>query len=318
MSDFLIHVLSVACLLGILALALNLQMGFSGLVNFGLVALFGCGTYGAALAHLWGWPPAAGLVLGLVLAALMGLFFARLGDRMSEDYWGIATLSIAEIMRLVLTNEQWLAGGAQGVSGLPLTFSALPPDIANLARLGLYAALLAAALWFCQRLARSGFGLSLKLMREEPQLARALGYDLPRIRRIVMVISSLMAAVAGFFYAHYLSFVGPERLMAPETFLIWSMMIIGGIANNWGVVLGAFLMQGVLAYVPFVKDWFDMPSHVVGALRLFIVGGGILAFLVWRPRGLLPERIGPRAGAGRGGMDADGAAGAAGKEASHG
>lgn len=292
MSDFLIHVSAVACLYGILALALNLQMGLSGLVNFGLIALFGCGTYGAAFAHLWGWPPLAGLALGLVFAALLGLFFARLGDRMSEDYWGIATLSLAEIMRLVFTNEQGLAGGAQGVSGLPVTFAALPADSAALARLALYAALLVVAFVICQRIARSGFGLSLKLMREEPQLARALGYDLARSRRIVMVVSSLMAAVAGFLYAHYLTFVGPEQLMSHETFLIWSMVIIGGIANNWGVVAGAILMQFALAYVPFVKDWFDVPSDFVAATRLIIVGGGILAFLIWRPKGIFPERIG--------------------------
>jgi len=290
-SDFLVHVTSVACLYGILALALNLQMGFTGLVNFGLIALFGCGIYGAAFAHLWGWPPAAGLVLGLVFAVLMGLFFARLGTRMSDDYWGIATLSIAEIMRLVFTNEQALAGGAQGVSGLPVTFAGLGGQ-AGLARLVLYAVLLLAALWLCQRIARGGFGLSMKLMREEPQLARALGYDLDRIRRIVMVVSSLMAAIAGFFYAHYLTFVGPEQLLSAETFLIWSMVIIGGVANNWGVVAGAFLMQFALAYVPFIKDWFDLPSDFVAATRLVIVGGGILAFLIWRPKGLFPEKIG--------------------------
>ncbi|SDI20428.1 branched-chain amino acid ABC transporter permease [Alloyangia pacifica] len=292
MSEFLIHVAAVSCLYGILALALNLQMGFSGLVNFGLIALFGCGTYGAAFAHLWGWPPLAGLALGLIFAALMGLFFARLGARMSEDYWGIATLSLAEIMRLVFTNEQALAGGAQGVSGLPVSFAGLAGQGAGLSRLALYAALLAAAFVLCQRITRSGFGMALKMMREEPQLARALGYDLGRMRAIVMVISSLMAAVAGFLYAHYLSFVGPEQLMSHETFLIWSMVIIGGIANNWGVVAGAFLMQFALAYVPFVKDWLDMPSDFVAATRLVIVGGGILAFLIWRPKGLFPERIG--------------------------
>ncbi|WP_353475280.1 branched-chain amino acid ABC transporter permease [Salipiger sp. H15] len=292
MSDFLIHVAAVSCLYGILALALNLQMGFSGLVNFGLIALFGCGSYGAAFAHLWGWPPLAGLALGLVLAALLGLFFARLGARMSEDYWGIATLSLAEIMRLVFTNEQALAGGAQGVSGLPVTFSTLAGQGAGLSRLALYAALLVAAFILCQRITRSGFGMALKMMREEPQLARALGYDLGRMRAIVMVISSLMAAVAGFLYAHYLSFVGPEQLMSHETFLIWSMVIIGGIANNWGVVAGAFLMQFALAYVPFVKDWLDLPTDFVAATRLVIVGGGILAFLIWRPKGLFPERIG--------------------------
>ncbi|UWR31925.1 branched-chain amino acid ABC transporter permease (plasmid) [Sulfitobacter sp. W002] len=293
MFDFLIHVASGACLYGILALALNLQTGFTGLVNFGLIALFGCSTYGAALGYALGWGPIAGLSMGIIFAVLVGLFFARIGRNMTEDYWGIATLSLAEIMRLVLTNQQGITGGAQGVSGLPVTFAGLRP-YDEVARLVLYAALLIFCLLLSQRILRSGFGLSMKLMREEPQLARAPGYDLANIRRIVMIISGIMCAVVGFLYAHYLTFVGPEQLFAPETFLIWSMVIIGGITNNWGVVAGAILMQFALAYVPFIKDWLDMPTDFVAATRSIIVGGGILAFLIWRPKGLFPERIGGR------------------------
>lgn len=291
MFDFFIHVASIACLYGVLALSLNLQAGFTGLVNFGLIALFGCGTYGAALASGMGWHPLLGLPAGIAMAALLGLFYARLGRKLSSDYWGIATLSIAEIIRISITNEQALTGGAQGISGLPLLFADLKP-YDGVARLALYAAVLALVWLFCQRLVRSAFGLSMKLMREEPQLARSLGYDLDRIRRVVMLVSAAIAAFAGFLYAHYLTFVGPDQLVSPETFLIWSMVIIGGIANNRGVIAGAFLMQFAMAYVPFVKDALDLPTDFVAAARLIIVGGGLLAFLLWRPKGLFPEKVG--------------------------
>ncbi|GGH53420.1 branched-chain amino acid ABC transporter permease [Frigidibacter albus] len=293
MSDFLIHVISVSCIYGILALSLNLQAGFTGLMNFGLIAMFGCGVYGAGLVHRFGLPVALGPALALILAVLMGLFLARLGRRLSTDYWGIATLSIAEIARIFATNLEPLTGGAQGISGLPLLFSGLRPwDGA--ARLALFAVILGVAWLICERLVRSNFGLGMKLIREEPQLARALGYDIDRIRSTVMVIASVIAAVAGVLYAHYLSFVGPELLLAPETFLIWAMVIIGGIANNRGVIAGAFAMQFMMAYVPFVKDYFALPSDFVAAARLMLSGGVILGFLLLRPQGIFPERVGGR------------------------
>ncbi|MDH7804568.1 MULTISPECIES: branched-chain amino acid ABC transporter permease [unclassified Rhizobium] len=291
MFDFLIHVAAIACIYSILALSLNLQAGFAGMMNFGLIAMFGCGMYAAALVHRFGWSALATLPLAAVAATLLGLFFARLGRKLSSDYWGIATLSIAEIMRIFSNNLETVTGGAQGVSGLPLLFASLRPWD-GVARLALFSTLLLAALWLCDRITRSAFGLSLKLMREEPQLALSLGYDIDKIRARMMVISSAIAALAGVLYAYYLTFVGPEQLVAPETFLIWSMIMLGGIANNRGVIAGAFLMQFAMAFIPFVKDYLALPSDFVAAARLFVTGGGILLFLLLRPQGIFPERIG--------------------------
>lgn len=291
MSDFLIHVASISCLYAILALSLNMQVGFAGLMNFGLVAMFGCGVYGAGLVHRFDLPILLNIPLSLVLAVVLGWFFARLGRNLSSDYWGIATLSIAEIVRIGATNLESLTGGAQGISGLPTLFSGLQPWDGP-ARLGLYLFLLGVTYLLCERIVRSNFGLGLKLMREEPQFARALGYDVDRLRLIVSVLSSVIAAMAGVLYAHYLSFVGPELLLAPETFLIWSMVIIGGLANNRGVIAGAFAMQFLMAFIPFVKDIFGLPSDFVAAARLLLTGGVILAFLLFRPKGLFAEKIG--------------------------
>lgn len=293
MSDFLIHVATIACLYSILALSLNLQVGFTGLMNFGLIAMFGCGIYGAGLAHRFGLPMVAGLPIALIMAALVGAFFSRLGRRLSADYWGIATLSIAEIFRIFANNLESVTGGAQGISGLPLLFAGLRPWD-GITRLAVFALILFAVWWLCNRITRSPFGLSMKLMREEPQLARSLGYDIDRIRMRVMIISSLIAALAGVLYAHYLTFVGPEQLVAPETFLIWSMVIVGGMANHRGVIAGAFAMQFMMAYIPFVKDYFNLPSDFVAAARLILTGGVILVFLLLRPQGIFPEKIGDR------------------------
>ncbi|AEQ50166.1 branched-chain amino acid ABC transporter permease [Pelagibacterium halotolerans] len=292
MFDFWIHILIIACIYGMLALSLNLQIGFGGLLNFGQIALFGCGMYGAALAFSLQWVPLAGLGIAVAVAGVLALFLARLGRNLGADYWAIATLSIAEIMRIIVTNEVQWTGGAQGVSGLSPLFGDLARPMGQYARLALMAGLVLAILAFCQILTKSRLGLALKVMREEPNLASSLGYDLNALRRTVMVTGGVIAAIAGFFYAHYFSFVGPDQLVSAETFFIWGMVIIGGLANNYGVIAGAFLLQIIMANVPFFKDAFDLPTDFVSAARPFLIGAGILVFLIWRPNGIFAERVG--------------------------
>lgn len=298
MFEFLLHVAIMACLYGMLALSLNLQVGFAGLVNFGQIILFGAGTYGAALAFANGFGPVAGLVLGIAFSTVIAVAFSALGRNLGSDYWGIATLAVAEVLRILLTNEVWLTGGAQGIAGIPLIFGDLPRPTGPLLTLGLCVAILAAAWWFCRRLTESRFGLALKLIREEPLLALSLGYDLNAARTATLIVAGAMAALSGFVFAHYVTFVGPDQLVAAETFLVWAMVIIGGSGNHLGAIVGAILMQFLFAFVPFIKDALGAPAEYVAAMRLTLVGGGLLVFLMWRTQGLVPERIGGAASAG--------------------
>lgn len=292
MFEFLIHVAIMACLYGLLSLSLNLQVGFAGLVNFGQVILFGCGTYGAAIAFSHQLGPVAGIALGIVFAVVVAAAFARLGRNLGADYWGIATLAVAEVLRILANNEAWLTGGAQGVGGMPLLFGDMPRPMGPLMTLGLCVILLLAAWWLCQRLTTSRYGLALKLMREEPQLAASLGYNLAALKTQTLMVAAVLAAASGFVFAHYITFVGPDQLVSSETFLIWAMVIIGGSGNHVGAIVGAIVMQFLFAFVPFVKDALGLPSEYVAAMRLTLVGGGLLAFLMWRTQGLIPERIG--------------------------
>ena len=294
MFEFLIHVAIMACLYGLLALSLNLQVGFGGLVNFGQVILFGCGTYGASIAFSNQLGPVAGIALGVIFALVVAVAFARLGRNLGADYWGIATLAVAEVLRILANNEAWLTGGAQGVGGIPLIFGDVPRPLGPLMTLGLCIVLLFVAWWLCNRLTTSRYGLALKLMREEPQLAASLGYDLSALKTQTLMVAAVMAAASGFVFAHYITFVGPDQLVSSETFLIWAMVIIGGSGNHLGAIVGAILMQFLFAFVPFVKDALGLPSEYVAAMRLTLVGGGLLAFLMWRTQGLIPERVGEK------------------------
>lgn len=296
MLEFSIHVATMVALYGLLALSLNLQVGYSGLVNFGQIALFGCGTYGLGIAIANGSGAVLGFAFGIVLAVLLALLFARLGRRLGADYWGIATLSVAEIVRTFAVNEVWLTGGAQGLSNIPMLFGGFAPPSDKWALLAFCWAILGATWLLFAHLTSGRFGRALKLMRDEPNLAASLGYSVDGLRRQALIVAAIPAATAGFLFASYFTFVGPDQLVASETFLIWAMVIIGGLGNHRGALVGAGAVIILFACVPFLKDWLGLSSEALGAVRLMMLGGGLLAFLLWRPEGILPERAGSTSG----------------------
>lgn len=291
MFDFAIHVASVAAIYALVALALNLQAGYAGLLNLGHIAFVGIGAYAVGMAHHAGLPAALGVLLGCVAAGALGLLMARLGRNLGADYWGIATLALAEIVRTVALNEDWLTGGAQGLSGIPGLFGDLPRPWDRLAFLALASGAVLVAGLLLRRLAAGRFGRALRLMREEPALATSLGYDLVRLKSSATMASAVLASLGGALLGFYMSYVGPDLMLASETFLIWTMVMIGGLGNAAGVVVGAVLVQVVYAAVPFAKDYLGIGSDVAGAVRLGLIGLLLLACLLWRTQGLVPERL---------------------------
>lgn len=291
MFDFLISSLTFGAIFALMALGLNLQAGLAGLLNFGHIAFAGIGAYGTGIAVHAGWHPALGAAAGVAVAMALGWGIARLGRQLAADYWGIATLAIAEIIRTIATNELWLTNGAQGISGIPALFDGMPGKTGALAFLALVLALAAAAAVLLRRLAYGRFGRALRVMREEPKLAACMGYDLMSLKSRAVMAGAAVTAVAGSLYAHYMSFVGPDYLVASETFLLWTMLMIGGIGNFSGVVLGVVLVQTAYTLVPFAKDTFGFGSDIAGALRLGLIGFILLGCLLWRSEGLLPEKM---------------------------
>lgn len=291
MFDFLLHACTVAAIFALIAVSLNIQAGYAGLLNLGHIAFVGVGAYAVGIAHQLQWPPAAGWLAGIAVAAALGWLVSRLGRNLGADYWGIATLAVAEIVRTVALNEDWLTGGAQGISGIAPLWSALPSASARLAFLATVLVALAIAGALSSRLGAGRFGRALRLLREEPALATSMGYDLVGLKSRATVASAMLAAVAGAFLGHFISYVGPDFMMASETFLVWTMVMIGGLGNVAGVVVGAFLVQAIYTAVPFARDWLGIGSDIAGAVRLGLIGCLLLACLLWRKDGLLPERV---------------------------
>jgi branched-chain amino acid transport system permease protein len=289
--DFLVSSLTIAGIYGLMALGLNLQAGYSGLLNFGHIAFAGLGAYATGIVIQAGGSAWLGAATGVALAMALGWGIARLGRQLGSDYWGIATLAIAEILRTIATNEGWLTGGAQGISAIPSLFDGLPRPWNAVAFLVFVAVVLLVAALATRRVGNGRFGRALRLMREEPQLAACMGYSLRSLKSRAIMGGAALTALAGSLYAHYMSFAGPDYMVASETFMIWTMVMIGGLGNTAGVIVGVLLVQTAYSLVPFAKDYIGFGSDIAGALRLGLIGLILLGCLLWRSEGLVSEKL---------------------------
>lgn len=291
MFDFILHTLIIAALYGVAAISLNLQAGVTGLMNFGQIAFFGIGGYAAAMSARAGLPPVAGVVVGMAVGAVAGALIGRLGRNLDSEYWAIATLGIAEIFRIVLINESWATGGAGGIGGGMRLFASFEGRAGLLAMLATAIVALGASLLVARQLTERQFGRMLRLLREEPDLSVSFGHDVVASKVRAMAIGAAIAALGGALSTYYIAYISPGDLVSFGTFLIWTMVIIGGIGNHWGALLGAFLVQGIFVGSLFLKDAIGIPSELAGALKMLIVGVLLLIFLFTRPEGAIPERL---------------------------
>ncbi len=143
----------------------------------------------------------------------------------------------------------------------------------------------ALTLWITSRIVRSPFGRVLKAIREDEVFAQAAGKNVAANKVLVFVIGAGMAATAGVMYAHYISFIDPTSFTVMESIFIISIVIIGGAGSLWGPVVGAV----VLVVLPELLRFIGLPSSVAANLRQIIYGGLLVAFMMWRPKGLLGE-----------------------------
>jgi ABC-type branched-subunit amino acid transport system permease subunit len=274
---------------GLLAISLNLEAGYTRLMNFGKVAFFAVGAYVSALLTVSGLPFVVGLGAAVAFAGLFGLLIAIPTLKLREDYLAITTIAAAEIVRLILLNEK-APLGPTGVRGIPKPLFWSGGLGYPLFYLVLVWAVVLVCFLIAQRVVRSPFGRVLKAIREDEVATEALGKDVFRFKTKSLVLGSCMAGAAGSLFAHYIAYISTDMFMPLLTFSVWTMMIIGGTANNYGVLLGAFLIQLFERSTRFLKDFIDIPAGSQVNLRWIVIGLLIILFLLYRPGGVLEER----------------------------
>ncbi len=298
---YLISLLTMGGIYAILALGLNVQFGFAGLFNIGIAGFFGIGAYMTAflttspsVRHLGGYemPYFVGFAAAMIVSGIIAYGVGKVCLRLRSDYLAIATIGIAEIVRLILKNETWATNGPRGVSQIPKPFETLPEPWNQIAFLGLVLATVAVVYVLVEVARRSPWGRVMTAIRENETSAKAAGKNVETFRMEGFVIGCMIMALAGALMAHNLKFVDPnttDPLLA--TFIVWVMLIVGGSANNKGAILGAFLMWTVWSATEILTS--RLPDELAirtAYVRIFLIGLMLQIFLQKFPQGILPEK----------------------------
>jgi len=292
MDAYLVAVGVIAMIYMLLAIGLNLQYGYTGLVNFGHVAFFAIGAYTSALLSLNGWPFIATFAVAMLLAGLAAYPIGLLSLRLSDDYLAVVTLGFSETVRLVIQQEAWLTRGVQGLPGIPRLFQFLGVgQYAEIATLAALIACNAAAIVLLTHLVRSPYGRLIQAVRDDETAVEALGKDPARLKVQVFMLGAGLAGLAGAFYAHTITYLSPEQFLPLVTFYVWIAVIIGGPGRTSGAVIGSLILLVFLEGSRFARDLVPGVSEVqMASVRLALVGLALILFTIYRPQGIMGRR----------------------------
>jgi branched-chain amino acid transport system permease protein len=301
--SYLVFFACIVLVLGILALGLNLQWGFTGLFNAGIAGFYAIGAYTHAIltaapnpAYLgnFGLPWLVGLLAAMAATALAAWLIGLLTIRLRGDYLAITTFGIAVSIQLVTLNWERLTGGSQGLTRIPKPLGDVfeSPLAFNLWYLGLLAALTWLLYIALERILRSPWGRVLRAIREDEVAAVALGKSAQRFRLEAFVLGAMLMGLAGALYVSFIGFVSPFDFLPILTFQVWAMLIVGGSGNNRGALLGALIVWGIWAASGAVVTRLVPPSHAAqgAAIQVILIGLVLVLVLLFRPRGVIGER----------------------------
>jgi branched-chain amino acid transport system permease protein len=308
-GDFWAFVGVVAGIYTILALGLQLEFGFTGLLNFGQVAFMAIGAYTMAILVVKeGWSIWIAAPLAVGAAALAGVLLGLPSVRLRADYFAIVTIAFSEIVRYVATNEESLTGGSQGTIALGEVGEAaqyngqwerfqgwvqdglhVSNDVAMLVIVWVVAVVLLVLVWLA---VRTPWGRVLRAIREDEDAAASLGKNAFAYKLQSLALGSALGGIAGLFYAWQFSYFSPDDFQPLLTFFAWMIVILGGLGRVWAVPVGALVFGFLFAGTRFLD--FAPLSYLDSAerayVRLIVIGLAIIALVVLRPQGLLGRR----------------------------
>ena len=309
-----VRIANFALLYVLLALGLNIVVGFAGLLDLGYIAFYAVGAYAYALLasphfglHLPFWVI---LPIGAGVAALFGVMLGAPTLKLRGDYLAIVTLGFGEIVRIFLNNLSQpvnITRGPQGIAGIdPVRIAGIDFSRSN-SVLGvvvsgpmkyyyLLLALLLAIVVVNVRLQDSRIGRAWEAIREDEVAARAMGIDTTAMKLLAFAMGASFGGVAGGMFAAIQGFISPESFVLVESVMVVSMVVLGGMGNIAGVILGAVL----LAFVPEILRWTVEPAQraLFGrmlvepeVIRMLIFGFALVLVMLFRPAGLLPSAV---------------------------
>ena len=295
---FAITVGTIFAIWAILAVSLNMVVGFTGLISVGHIGFFGIGAYAMAILTsnpayeqlrtesipTFGWPFFAALPVSVILAGLAAVLVGVVFNRFRDDIYVLVSFGFAIIAFNVFLNWRGLTRGAFGIHEIAR------PEIGGLKIDGeldfmlLCVVFLAAVALIAWLITTSSFGRVLTAIREDEQAIEVFGYRTAHYKLAVWVISAMMAGLAGGLFSSWTSFIDPFSFILLESILLVSIVILGGLATIWGSLLGAMafaLLEEGMRFLPFV------PLEHIGQIRQVVLGILLVLLMLFRPQGLV-------------------------------
>ncbi|HEY4524593.1 MAG TPA: branched-chain amino acid ABC transporter permease [Candidatus Paceibacterota bacterium] len=284
--EYLIHLAILVGIYAILGVSLNLVVGFTGLLSVTQAAFYGLGAYTTALLLVnFGVNFFLAAIIGMILTAMISFLIGLVLSRFRGDYYALGSFSFNIIIYSVFLNWQAVTRGPLGIPGVArpslfgLTFSS------NFSFLLLTLSLLLLTFLFTRWLTVSSFGRVLKAIREDETALQVFGYRPIHYKLVIFVIGAALAALAGALFASYITFIDPSSFVLFESIFILAIIILGGLANLKGSVLGALF----LILLPEALRFVGFPSDVAAQMRQVVYGLILVFLMLYRPQGLMGE-----------------------------
>jgi branched-chain amino acid transport system permease protein len=309
-----VRITNLAILFVLLSLGLNIVVGFAGLLDLGYIAFYAVGAYVYALLasphfnlHLPWWMI---LPIGAAVACLFGVLLGTPTLKLRGDYLAIVTLGFGEIIRIFLNNlsEPFnLTNGPKGITTID-SIKVLGMDFGGTTRLGELAisgtikyyyfllAVLVIVIVVNLRLQDSRIGRAWEAIREDELAARSMGINTTHMKLLAFAMGASFGGIAGGMFSSIQGFISPESFVLAESIMVLSMVVLGGMGNIWGVVLGAVLLSfvpEVLRYtVEPVQRWLFGRSLIdPEVIRMLLFGLAMVVMMLFRPAGLFPSAV---------------------------
>ena len=297
-TGFAITIGTVFAIWAILAVSLNLLVGFTGLLSVAHIGFFGIGAYVMAILTsdpayeqlrsesipTFAWPFFAALPICMVVAGLVAIVVGSIFNRFRDDIFVLVSFGFAIISFNVFLNWRELTRGAFGIHEVSR------PEIGSWVFDGRLEFLLLALVflavvmlvsWF---IVTSSFGRVLTAIREDEQAIEVFGYRVTFYKLAIWVISAMMAGLAGGLFSSWTSFIDPNSFILLESILMVAIVILGGLATVWGSLLGAMvfvLLEEGMRFLPF------LPTEFIGQARQIVLGILLVLLMLFRPQGLV-------------------------------
>lgn len=290
------------------AWSLNLQYGYAGVINFSYIVFQAAGAYVAGAVVLgsdtgansfqhyilganlpFPLPLLAAALAGAAVSAVIGLFAVR---RIRRDYQAAVMLIVSLILLQLVENDTSIFDGQNGLTGIPHPLeSALGLSLAGYQWVyALWVLAICAVLYVVvQRLSRSSWGRSLRAIRDQEDAAASLGLNGTLLRYEVFIIGGAIAGLSGGLLVEFIGAWSPGAWGYAETFVIFTALLVGGVGNNRGMLIGTLIVPIIVLELPSFLPTIGYPG-LIDAIEWMVVGGAWMGFLLFRPRGLMPER----------------------------